>query len=123
MTDHQMQTVVGRLLQAGVLLSAAVVIAGGAWMLASSGSSQPEYKVFRAEPAELRSARKLVAALTHPRPEIVVQFGLILLIATPVARVAFTMVAFAFAGDRMYVAITCIVLVVLAYSLAIPHGG
>ena len=40
-----------------------------------------------------------------------------LLIATPVARVLFTVVAFALEGDRTYVAIASLVLLVLAGSL------
>ena len=47
----------------------------------------------------------------------IIQFGLLLLIATPVARVAFSAVAFASRGDYMYVVITLIVLAVLLYSL------
>ena len=48
--------------------------------------------------------------------------GLLLLIATPVGRVVLSLVAFAIQRDRVYVTITVIVLAVLAYSLAVPHG-
>jgi uncharacterized membrane protein len=43
---------------------------------------------------------------------------LLLLILTPVARVAFSVAAFALERDWTYVAITLIVLAVLIYSLA-----
>jgi uncharacterized membrane protein len=46
-----------------------------------------------------------------------VQLGVILLIATPVARVALTLVAFAVQRDRIYVALTAVVLIVLLYGL------
>jgi len=46
-----------------------------------------------------------------------IQLGLLLLIATPVARVAFSVVAFAMQRDRLYVAVALIVLAVLMYSL------
>ena len=122
MTDQRMQQVVGRLLQAGVMLSAAVVIAGGAWLLARSGWSAPAYHYFHAEPPQFRHVSGLIASLARPTPEVIVQLGLVLLIATPVARVVFSMVAFAIQRDRTYVVITLIVLAVLAYSLVIPHG-
>jgi uncharacterized membrane protein len=122
MTDDRLDKVIGTLLQVGVLAAAAVVLAGGVWMLAEAGHGASAYKQFRGEPPELRSAGGVLASLTHPRPEIVIQFGLLLLIATPVARVVFSLAAFALEHDWTYVVITLIVLGVLAYSLAAPHG-
>jgi uncharacterized membrane protein len=51
-----------------------------------------------------------------------IQLGLLLLIATPVARVAFSVAAFAMQGDRLYVVVTLIVLAVLIYSLTGGHA-
>lgn len=117
MTQARLNKVIGTLLQVGVLAAAAVVLAGGIWLLAGSGHGQPSYKPFRGEPPGLRSAGGVIASLAHPRPEILIQFGLLLLIATPVARVVFSLAAFALERDWTYVVITLIVLVVLAYSL------
>ncbi|MGA3018666.1 MAG: DUF1634 domain-containing protein [Bryobacteraceae bacterium] len=50
-------------------------------------------------------------------PEAVMQLGLLILIATPVARVIFSLVGFALERDRVYMAITLVVLAVLAYSI------
>ena len=47
----------------------------------------------------------------------IIQLGLLLLIATPVARVLFSAIAFALERDSMYVVITLIVLAILLYSL------
>jgi uncharacterized membrane protein len=44
-----------------------------------------------------------------------------LLIATPVARVLFTVFAFAYERDWTYVAVTLIVLTLLLYSLGAWH--
>jgi uncharacterized membrane protein len=122
MTDERIDKVIGTLLQVGVLAAAAVVLAGGVWLLAGSGRSTPSYQQFRGEPPELRSPSRVVAGIVHPRAEIVIQFGLLLLIATPVARVMFSLAAFGVQRDWTYVVITLIVLLVLAYSLAAPHG-
>jgi hypothetical protein len=47
----------------------------------------------------------------------VIQFGLLLLIATPLARVAFSVAAFALQRDRTYVVVTLFVLVVVLLGL------
>ncbi|HUI79679.1 MAG TPA: DUF1634 domain-containing protein [Bryobacteraceae bacterium] len=121
MTDVRIEKAIGTLLQIGVLTAAVVVLAGGVWLLAGSGRSVPRYNPFRGEPDQLRSAHRVVGSLAHPSPAIVIQFGLILLIATPVARVVFSLAAFAWERDWTYVVITLIVLAVLTYSLALPH--
>jgi uncharacterized membrane protein len=51
----------------------------------------------------------------------IIQLGLLLLIATPIARVALSVVAFAIQRDRLYVVATLIVLAVLMYSLTGGH--
>ena len=120
MTDARLERMVGTLLRAGVLLSAAVVMAGGAWRLVESGGEAPAYGSFRGEPAQLRHAGALLSSLGRPQPDTLIQFGLLLLIATPVARVILALVAFALERDRVYVGITLAVLVVLLYSLLFP---
>jgi uncharacterized membrane protein len=47
-----------------------------------------------------------------------IQLGLLLLIATPVARVAFSLLAFVLQRDRTYVMLTAFVLLLLLASLA-----
>jgi uncharacterized membrane protein len=47
----------------------------------------------------------------------VIQLGILVLIATPVARVLFSMLGFGLEKDWMYVGVTAIVLVLLLYSL------
>jgi len=47
-----------------------------------------------------------------------IQLGLLLLIATPMARVAFSVIGFALEKDWLYVGITLLVLALLIYSLS-----
>jgi uncharacterized membrane protein len=122
-TDERLERMVGMLLRAGVAISAAVVLAGGIWRLVESGSRMPAYGSFRGEPAELRNAGALLRSLSRPQPETLIQFGLLLLIATPVARVILALAAFVLEKDRLYVKITLAVLVVLIYSLVFPQGS
>ena len=60
----------------------------------------------------------MVPGLARPRPEILIQFGLLLLMATPVARVVLALGAFVMEKDRTYMVITAAVLAILLYSLA-----
>ena len=49
--------------------------------------------------------------------------GLFLLILTPVLRVVASIVAFAKEGDKLYVAITTLVLIILIVAMFVGHGG
>lgn len=117
LTDQEVETVVGNLLLAGVCSAAVVVLLGGILLLAREGATTPEYHVFHGEPSELRSTREVLkyAATFHARG--IVQLGILLLIATPIMRVALSMFAFAKQRDWMYVGFTLFVLALLLYSL------
>lgn len=116
-TDQRIEDVVGNVLRAGVLLSALVVSIGGVIYLVRHGRSPVDFQVFRGEPADLRNVRGILHAALALRGRGIIQLGLLLLIATPVARVAFTIFGFAAERDRMYVVFTLIVFSVLLYSL------
>ena len=116
-TDRRVENIVGGMLRVGVIVSALVVLAGAIVFLAGHWSEPANYRVFRGEPSELRHFRGIIHATLVGRGRAMIQFGLLLLIATPIARVAFSMFGFAEEKDRMYVVFTGIVLVVLLYSL------
>ncbi len=117
-TDFRIEQALGTLLRDGVILAAAVVAAGAAVFLARHGAEPPQYAIFRGEPSDLRHVRGIVADAAAGRGRGLIQLGLLLLIATPVARVLFSVVGFALERDRAYVAITLFVLGVLVFSLA-----
>jgi len=113
-----MDRLIGGLLRAGVILSAGVTLAGGFWHLAQTGTALPDYRIFHGEPAELRSVTGVLHGIAQGHSAALIQFGLLLLVATPVARVVLCVMAFAAERDRTYVAITLIVLAVLVASLS-----
>lgn len=59
----------------------------------------------------------LASRLAALQPLAIAQLGLLTLLATPVARVATSVVAFASEGDRLYTAITLSVLMILLVSI------
>jgi uncharacterized membrane protein len=105
------------LLQVGVLIAAAVVLAGGALLLAHHGHTVPALATFHGEPAGLRSLTAIARGALSGDSRALTQLGIVLLIATPVARVALTLGAFALRRDGIYVVVTGLVLGLLLYSL------
>jgi uncharacterized membrane protein len=115
--DQRVEEIIAHLLRIGVLVAAAVVLVGGAMYLARHGMNRPDYHVFHGQPSDLRTISGIVHDAAGGSSRGLMQLGLLLLIATPIARVAFSIVAFALERDRMYVLFTAIVLGVLLYSL------
>ena len=116
-SDDAVEQFIGRLLQIGVLVAAAVTLAGGILLVAQHGRSPADYGTFRGEPYYLRSLTGVLRAALSMDSRAIVQLGLVLLIATPVARVAFTLIAFALQRDRVYVGVTLLVLALLLFGL------
>ena len=117
-TDEKVEQIIGLLLRVGVVTAAGVVACGGARHFAGHSGDVPGYGIFRGEPADLRSIAGMWGGLLAGDARCLIQLGLLLLIATPVARVAFAAAAFAMEKDRTYVVISLIVLAVLLYGLS-----
>jgi len=115
--DRRIEIILGNLLRTGVLISAAVVLAGACVYLSRHAHEPADYRVFRGEPSDYRTIRGVIQSVMNGRGRGLIQLGLLLLIATPIARVAFSVAGFAIERDRLYVAFTLIVLAILLYSL------
>ena len=105
------------MLRTGVLLSALVVFAGGIYYLARHGSEPVEYRDFHGAPEVDRKMVEIIQGALTLRARSIIQIGILLLIATPITRVAVSLVGFTLKRDGKYVVITAIVLAVLLYSL------
>jgi uncharacterized membrane protein len=115
--DAQVEITIGNLLRWGVMISAGVVLASGIWYLVLNGNLPRDYRHFHSEAQDLRSVAGVLNGVLHLSCTHVIQFGLLLLIATPVARVAFTVFAFMKERDWTFVWITLLVLAILLFSL------
>jgi len=116
-TDREIEEIVGDLLRVGVSLSAAVVFFGACIYLVRHWSAPADYRIFRGEPSDYRNLRDIIRSAFTWHGRGFIQLGLVLLIATPVARVAFAIWGFWAEHDRQYMIFTGIVLVILLYSL------
>ena len=116
-SQHRVESLLGNLLRLGVLLSAGVIVLGAAVYLVRHGADLPQYGAFRGEPSHLRSARGILADLLLFSGRGLIQFGILLLMATPVMRVLASLAVFLWQRDWIYVPVTLLVLCLLAYSI------
>jgi uncharacterized membrane protein len=120
--ERQMDAVMGRLLQTGVTLAAVLALLGGAVYLARHPVPAVDYRHFQGEPEQYRTVRGILREAVTLRGRGLIQLGLLVLIATPVARVVFSVFAFLRQRDWTYVVVTLIVLGLLCYSLFGAQG-
>lgn len=110
---RQAELIISNVLRGGVLLSAAVIALGVILFYAhylTAGSPANAATTFPASLGEVG------AGLAHGNPLAIIALGLLILLATPVFRVAVSIVAFVLERDRQYVVITLIVLAILLCS-------
>lgn len=111
-----LQTWTGRVLRVGVFTAAIVAVFGGLIYLRRHGAAIPEYAAFHGVPAGLDSVHGIVRGAFEGRGRWITQLALLLLVATPVARVALSAAVFAKERDWTYAAISAFVLALLLYS-------
>lgn len=116
--DDAIERLLARLLRGGVALATLLVLAGGVIFLLHSGGATPRYSRFEGEPAELSNVTGIIRWALRGDGRGLIQLGLVVLVATPVLRVAGSLIAFVVLRDRTYIVLTSIVLLLLASSLA-----
>lgn len=113
---HEMDAVermVNRVLGAGVAVSVAFMLAGVVLVVARGGGLPPHAPSFR----------ELAPGLGTADPAAYLSTGLLVLIATPFARVAGSVIVFALERDRRYVALTTVVLLVMCAGVLLGRAG
>ncbi len=114
--DHRLEMFRGRLLRAGVSLAAVLVFAGAIWYLVRHGGEALAYARFRPLNTNRPGPMAIIEGIVSGRGRSLIQAGLVVLIATPIARL-FSLFAFARQRDWVYVGITAIVAAVLLFSV------
>ena len=116
-TDARVERLVGDFLRIGVIIASVIVLAGGISYLIRHGAELPEYSIFSGEPANLRNVPGILADAFSLSSRGIIQFGLLSLMLTPVAWVAFLLFAFTRQRDKTYIVIGLIVLATLFFSV------
>ncbi|HLI02981.1 MAG TPA: DUF1634 domain-containing protein [Terracidiphilus sp.] len=117
MDDRRLEIIIGNLLRTGVLTAAVLVFAGGVAYLAAHRGDHIGFHTFTPGDSSLRTVQGIAASAARLNSEGLMQLGLLLLIATPVARVIMAVFGFALERDWLYFVVSLIVLAVLLASL------
>lgn len=116
--DKDVELVVGQLLRYGVVTASLVAFSGGVLYLLMHGSSAvPQYSNFVGEGAGYTTFKGIFKGALAFNATEVIQLGVLVLIATPILRVLFSLLAFILEKDKLYVFITLIVLSVIMTSI------
>lgn len=122
MTETSAERLVSVVLRGGVLAAATIAAIGGGIYFAHHGAQPVDYRSFAGEPATLRSVGGIVRGALALQGESIIALGLLLLVATPIARVALLVFVFLRERDRLYVGVSLAVLAVLLVSVAGVRG-
>lgn len=118
LADHDIEQFIGLQLRFGVLFSSLIVLAGGILYLIQSGKMLlPHYQLFIGEKAGLTTGREIWHGVTGMEAKGIIQFGVVVLIATPILRILFSLIGFILEKDRLYIGITMVVLSVMMFSI------
>ena len=121
--DTDVKLMIGSLLRWGVIISMAVVFAGGLVYLYRHGQEKASYHTFAGEPGFLKNLKGILQGIAEFKGRAIIQTGILLLIATPIARVLLSVFSFLLEKDYLYVVITLIVLSVIIFSMLSGIGG
>lgn len=121
--DQDVQLLIGNVLRWGVFLAMSVVFTGGLIYVFRHAHEKASYNIFKGEPLFLRNIKGILQRLAKLEGRAIIQTGILLLIATPIARVVLSVISFLLEKDYLYVMITLIVLGVIAFSILIGIGG
>jgi uncharacterized membrane protein len=112
---------ISSVLRAGVFVSAAVILLGGlVFLLNGAGPSDPHSmnQLLDGDYANRASLDALLRGLERGRGTAYADVGLLLLILTPVIRVAMTFVLFLLQKDWLFTTITGIVFIILVLGVS-----
>lgn len=121
--DTDMQVVIGWVLRIGVIVSISIVFFGGIIFLYRHGHEIADHKKFTGIPDFIRTPGGIIDSIFAFRGQAIIQFGIILLIATPILRVIFSAIGFVLEKDRLYVFISLLVLLIIFISTLSGHVG
>ncbi|RZL19479.1 MAG: DUF1634 domain-containing protein [Pedobacter sp.] len=119
-SDKDIQIILGNLLRIGVISSMVIVLTGGVVYLFEQRGVVADYGTFRPALSDYSSILSILKGLMSFKSTAIIQFGILLLIFTPIMRIVFSIYNFIMERDHLYVIIGIIVLTIILVSL---NGG
>lgn len=117
---RQTELLISAILRGGVFLSGGVTLLGMILFFASHASLSSNAAIHIAFPHTIAA---MFSGIAQGNSVAIIVLGLVLLIATPVTRIAVSILAFAVEKDWRYVAITSAVLLILLVSFFLGKAG
>ena len=121
-TDEGRQTLIGNLLRIGMYIAMGIVLIGAIIYLYNHSTEQPNYSVFSFDNVKSTTIPSIFAEVLTFNGKSVIQFGLLMLIFTPIARVILSVISFFLEKDYLYVVIGLVVLAIIMVSLNSGFG-
>jgi len=121
--DTDIKFFIGSLLRWGVIISMSVVFAGGLVYLYRHSQEKVYYHTFNGEPNYLKNLKGILQGVAAFKGRAIIQAGILLLIATPIARILLSIISFLLEKDYLYICITLAVLGIILFSMLSGIGG
>lgn len=121
--QRDVEQYIGKLLRYGVMLSCAITIFGGIVYLVQHHGQTADYtpvpsgQPFPGVQSYLREFVTIMPSVLNMDGAAIIQLGILVLIATPIIRVAFSAFSFLIERDYLYVGITLIVLAIILANM------
>lgn len=115
-TPRQMEMFIGRMLRVGVFTACAIAIMGGILYIVQKGGTQVDFAEFTSAMA-VESIGEVINGVLVLDAVSVIQLALLILLATPILRVVFSILAFMIERDYLYVFITLVVLIIIVFNI------
>lgn len=115
--NKEMQHVLGAFLRIGVVVSILVMVTGGVVYLLNNADKKESFEVFNPQNTTYISLATIFNGLKTFNGLAIIQFGVLLLIFTPIARIFLAIYAFVVEKDYLYVVIGVLVLLIIFISL------
>lgn len=121
--ERDVEMFIGQQLRWGVISASIIALIGGIIYLYTNGQGTPSYTEFNGAPLYVRHLPGILQGVRQLDGMAIIQLGVVVLLATPITRIAFSILAFAIEKDTLYVFITLIVLGVITFSIFSGLGG
>lgn len=109
-----MRQAIGNALRIGVTTACTIAIISGLYyLIRHGGEPMPDYTKFTGEPASYTTLSGILEGVFRLAAKDWIQFGVLVLMLTPIIRVVLSIIDFARQRDWLYVVITAIVLLVI----------
>jgi uncharacterized membrane protein len=122
--DQEIVVRIAVLLRLGVIAAAGVLLVGGVvFLMRHGGEGVPDRRTFERQPEKYAQPVPMFEEALEGSGRAIIQLGLLLLIATPVLRVGYSVIAFARRRDVVYIVVSLFVLIVLLVGFVFAPAG